>query len=108
MKRDLELARSVLLATEDYPQATGWVNLEIPGYGPEEVSYHVEVLSEAGLLSAQNLTTHSWFCWVPKSLTWEGHEFLDATRGAFAVGALALLGRQLAALRSRLGRGQSR
>src|SRR5215208_2731090 len=80
MKRDMELVRKILLETEQYAKGTGWVNIEIPGYSSEDVSYHVKILGEAGLLAAQDLTTHNGFCWMPRSLTWEGHEFLDAVR----------------------------
>lgn len=80
MKRDMELVRKILLETEQYPKGTGWLNVEIAGYSKADVSYHVKILSQAGLLTAQDLTTRDGFCWMPTSLTWDGHEFLDAVR----------------------------
>jgi Hypothetical protein (DUF2513) len=80
MKRDMELVRKVLAATEEHAKGTGWVKLEIEGHSAEEVSYHVKLLTEARMLTAENLTSHAGFCWMPKSLTWAGHEFLDAVR----------------------------
>jgi hypothetical protein len=80
MKRDLELVRKILLAAEDRTTDTGWLILEIEGHTPEEISYHVRLLHEAGLLQAENLTDATGALWAPKRLTWEGHEFLDAAR----------------------------
>ena len=43
--------------------------------------YHVKMLHDAGFLTAENLTTQNrGFCWTPKSLTWQGHEFLDTVK----------------------------
>jgi hypothetical protein len=80
MKRDMELVRQILLKTEQNTEVDGWIDLDIEGHAPEEVSYHVKLLADAGLLEAQDLTTTEEFEWKPKSLTWNGHEFLDAAR----------------------------
>jgi hypothetical protein len=80
MKRDLDLVRKILFETERKPSPRGLVNLQIPGYSEEEVSYHVKLLADAGLIEAQDLSTMHGFSWQPKALTWEGHEFLDAAR----------------------------
>lgn len=80
MKRDPEIIREILLATEAHEKPTGWIKLDLPGREADLVSYHVQLLNEAGYLDAQNLTTHTVFCWMPKKLTWKGHEFLDAIR----------------------------
>jgi hypothetical protein len=37
-------------------------------------------MAEAGLIEAQNLVTMQKYLWLPKRLTWDGHEFLDAIR----------------------------
>ena len=82
MKRDMELVRKVLLATEENPDPIfRLTNLNIDGYTQVEISYHVKMLSDAGFVTAQNLTTQNdGLCWMPKSLTWEGHEFLDTIK----------------------------
>ena len=53
-----------------------------PDYTPTEVSYHVMILNEAGLIDACDLSTmgRGNSDWRPKRLTWNGHEFLDAAR----------------------------
>lgn len=80
MTRDMELIRKILLEVEKFSQPIGWATLNVPGYDPEVVSYHVMILNQAGYLEAQDLTTHERFFWAPTSLTWQGHEFLDAIR----------------------------
>ena len=58
MKRDMDLARLILLKIEqtaDDPRS--WINLEVPDYTPAEVSYHVMILNEAGLIDACDLST---------------------------------------------------
>lgn len=83
MKRDMDLARLILLKIEqtaDDPRL--WINMEIPDYTTAEVSYHVMILNEAGLIEADDLSTRGRgnSDWRPKRLTWNGHEFLDAAR----------------------------
>jgi hypothetical protein len=80
MKRDMTLVREVLLAIEADSDEPGPMNLEIEGFSPEEVSYHVKIMADAGLLEAIDASTQEDFSWAPTALTWQGHEFLDAVR----------------------------
>lgn len=80
MKRDLDLCRTLLLAIEDDPTVTGLKTYEVKGAGEEQVSYHVKLLYEAGLIEAHNGSGLNAFRWYPIRLTWQGHEFLDAAR----------------------------
>ena len=81
MKRDLELVREILLEVEKAnADPDEWINLRIPDRAPALVSYHVKLLHDAGLLEATDLSDLSGSCWAPRSLTWAGHEFLDAAR----------------------------
>ena len=82
MKRDIDLVRTILLAIEEDDCATGhgFIRLNISGCPQEKVSYHVELLYEAGLVDAVNSSTLNNYQWFPKRLTWEGHEFLDSAR----------------------------
>lgn len=82
MRRDMDLARQILLQIEEAGEAHGWVELEIPGRNDDkdEISYHVMLLAQAGLIEAVDVSTLSAFSWRAKRLTWEGHEFLDAAR----------------------------
>jgi hypothetical protein len=84
MKRDLDLIRNILLKLEGIETPREWLDPDkFEGYGDEIVSYHFEILSEAGLIKAENNTTIG----VPikfnsraMRLTWAGHDFLDAMR----------------------------
>lgn len=83
MKRDMDLVREILLATEESdtdPRA--WVNLPFEGRPPQEVAYHVQLMGEAGLLVVQDHQSIgvNGYRWLPKRLTWQGHEFLDTIR----------------------------
>ena len=82
MKRDIDLARTVLLAIEKDKRATGhgFICLNIDDYSKEEVSYHVNLLYEAGLIEAVDLSSLTNYRWEPRKLTWRGHEFLDSAR----------------------------
>ena len=81
MKRDMDLARSILFAVEENEEdPLGWIELDIPDHSAEEVAYHVMILAEAGLIEAQDLSSMDGFDCKPKRLTWYGHEFLDAAR----------------------------
>lgn len=81
MTRDMELIREILIAIEkEFSDPRAVITLEIPGYDPEYVSYHVMLLNEAKLINARDRNIDQIFLWQPTSLTWEGHEFLDAAR----------------------------
>lgn len=80
MKRDLDLTRNILEQIEEKSNGMPGMVLDLPGHTENEVSYHVKVLSEAGLLTAMDLTDSMGLDWRPISLTWHGHEFLDAIR----------------------------
>ena len=80
MKRDMDLVRKILLEVEGVSFEGGWIDLQIEGYSENEVSYHVLLLAEAGLIEAIDLSTNTSFAWAPKRLTWNGHEFIEASR----------------------------
>jgi hypothetical protein len=80
MKRDLDLIRLILLEVEKNDNYQRPVDIEAEGYSPEQVAYHVMLLGEAGYLTLSNKQHLRGFGVSPKSLTWAGHEFLDATR----------------------------
>lgn len=79
MKRDMDLAREILLALEEMP-ADEEVELNLEGYSQEEISYHVRLLSEAGLIEAEDRSGYGGDDWQPERLTWAGHDFLEASR----------------------------
>lgn len=80
MKRDFELIKEILLLTEQNPSPVEWIDVEIEDVEKDEIYYHVKLLRDAGLINAADLTTSGGFCWLPRSLTWEGHNFLDNAR----------------------------
>lgn len=83
MRRDMDLVREILLAIEkDEKDPLGWVELELPTRSRKEVAYHVMLMHQAGLVAARDVSTmgDDGFDWRPKSLTWQGHEFLEAAR----------------------------
>ncbi|PJA96228.1 MAG: hypothetical protein CO129_07625 [Ignavibacteriales bacterium CG_4_9_14_3_um_filter_34_10] len=80
MKRDMDLARNILFKIEEYPEPNGWADIKIENYSQDEISYHIKLLFQADLIEADNLTDSSGFEWKAKSLTWKGHEFIEAAR----------------------------
>ncbi len=76
----MELVRALLLEMEEYPPISGFFDLAINSYSEDEVSYHIKLLYEQGLIDALDLSSSSGFCWKPRNLTWEGHNFIEAIR----------------------------
>jgi hypothetical protein len=80
MKRDMDLVRQILLQIEAAQQPRGPVKLTIPGHSEEEVSYHVKLPAQAGLITAVDNSTMQSVSWQAAGLTWPGHEFLDSIK----------------------------
>jgi len=80
MKRDMELIRKILVAIEDHPKAQGSIPLHFDDYSDYDVSYHVKLLADHGLIEASDCSTMRDFCWQAKRLSWDGHDFIDAIR----------------------------
>ena len=62
MKRNMELIRKVLLATEVSSSAwppSGVQDLQMEGYSEEEIGYHALLIIEAGFAAGQEITTMS-------------------------------------------------
>lgn len=82
MKRDLDLVRKILLWMEGSDHGTVHTEPQIEGFSAEQVGYHVHLMGQAGLITALDITTngdHSPNA-LPSSLTWAGHDFLDAVK----------------------------
>ena len=80
MRRDMDLVRQILLKMEAMPTSGGWHDIHIEGHSEEEIVYHVQLMHEAGLIEAIDLSSHDGIAWRPKRITYVGHEFLDAAR----------------------------
>lgn len=82
MKRDMDLARSILSVVEEKsPPIGGIAAPAIDGYDSDTVIAHIELLSEAGLLRAKvmkGIAGHSGAHIT--GLTWAGHDFISAAK----------------------------
>ena len=83
MKRDWDTIREILTRLEEASESDDFLQLEaFPSERAAEVSYHMELLIEAGLINGEMSRTidpgpAGFFA---TRLTWNGHEFLDAAR----------------------------
>lgn len=81
MKRDWDVIREILQKTEELEPNK---MLELSHFEENKwivISYHVQILSEAGLIQAtiSEVDEEPYTFWIYR-LTWEGHEFLDSIR----------------------------
>jgi len=79
MKRDMDLFRALLLEIEKLPANGKWTGIEVEGYSPEEVAYHIRLAQDAGFIIAKFLVDEADIFMVER-LIYTGHEFLDAAR----------------------------
>jgi hypothetical protein len=83
MKRDWDMIRDILTKLEEFSNEEGSLNLSsFPRDKHAEISYHMELLIESGLVNGQ---MSEEFGPEPEDffvtrLTWQGHEFLDSIR----------------------------
>lgn len=84
MKRNLDLIRKLLLYLEEKPDDKVVWEIEFEDYSKSEVMYHFILMDQAGFLRCERTVSSSTDDRVikvyPFSLTWEGHEFLEASR----------------------------
>lgn len=80
MKRDMQLIRMVMLAAEKTKDPYELVDPKFEGHNETEISYHIALLDDAGLLHGQNRSAIGVFRWSAGALTWAGHEFVEAIR----------------------------
>lgn len=84
MKRDIDLVRKLLIYLEEKPNDKIVKDLELDGFTKEEVQYHFILMDQAGLIrcekSISSTTSDRVIRVYPFSLTWQGHEFLEASR----------------------------
>ncbi len=82
MKRDMELIRMILVQLEEKSSGLGTIDIVVNGYKESEVGYNSALVVEAGLARGIDVShmgsRHPE--WKLSTLTWEGHEFLDASR----------------------------
>jgi len=80
MQRNMELVRQLLFEVEKNDDPYALIDPKIEGHNEVEISYHIMLLDQAGLLNAQDRSAIGVFRWSAARLTWDGHEFLDAAR----------------------------
>lgn len=80
MKRDMDLVRQILLAIERDGTPELRRAPDVEGYSPQQVTHHIALLSQAGLISAIDASSTSGKAYIQIGLTWDGHEFLDDIR----------------------------
>lgn len=83
MKRDLELVKKILTHFEEKTDWKHEENIQIDGYEPDLISYHIHIMYEGGLLNGEPIQSAQGRIYnvLPFRLTWEGHEFLDSIKG---------------------------
>jgi len=80
LKRDMELVRRILVTLEDADQTQGWIPLQFECYTDDQISYHIKILAEQGIISATDCSNMKNFAWRAKGLTWDGHDYIEAIR----------------------------
>jgi hypothetical protein len=83
MHRNMDLARAILLELEKRPFTGQWHDIDVEGASPQDISYHIRLLHEAGFIDATDEVTFMgspYQEWRAKTITWDGHEFLEASR----------------------------
>jgi hypothetical protein len=83
MKLDWELVRLILLELESSADTTTILQpTDIAGYDRPLVSYHLRLLTEAGLVHGEysQSIAEPWCCYAT-SLTWGGHQLLEKPCG---------------------------
>jgi Hypothetical protein (DUF2513) len=83
MKRNWDTIREILNRLEEASESDDYLQLHsFPEDRAAEVSYHVELLLEAGLVDGEMSKTigPGPYDFFAARLTWSGHEFLDTIR----------------------------
>ncbi len=84
MKRNIDLIRKLLLYFEERNDKRMVKDPKIDDFSKDEVQYHLILMDEAGLIrcerSFSSKTPNRVMRVYPFSLSWQGHEFLEASR----------------------------
>lgn len=81
MKRDMDLVRKILMVLEKNDDPYGIDGLpDIEEYSKEQLSYHICILEEAGLIQAKPIEQFSmgYSDYFSIKLTWQGQDFISA------------------------------
>ncbi len=80
MKRDMDLVRAILMEVEKFPPNHETSELIVEGWENDAIVHHIGLLHQAGLVNAIDASAAGDETWIISSLTWNGHEFLEAAR----------------------------
>lgn len=81
MQRNMDLCRDILIYVESLEFKSVPQKVELENYSEEEIAYHLKLLSQAGLIDAEDISKSTQeIRWRVHSLTWSGHEFVEASR----------------------------
>jgi Hypothetical protein (DUF2513) len=82
MKRDMELVRAILLAMEAHESGYAPSPFTIAGFDQGVIGHHVWLMEQGELVTAVEMTAMNEASpiAIPLSITWKGHDFLDAVR----------------------------
>lgn len=77
----MDLIREILFYVEQSQDGPNPINVQIPERSDFEITYHLAILEEAGLLIVpEGFTTADGLNTFVERLTWSGHEFLESSR----------------------------
>ena len=68
----------VMLAAEKSQDPYDLIDPKFDGRSEAEISYHIALLDDAGLLHGHDRSAIGVFRWSAGTLTWAGHEFVEA------------------------------
>ena len=80
MKRDIELCRRILSDLEDEKFGTGLIKVEYSDVDTDIIAYQLKLLNDHHLIDAKDMSKQDRLRWRVKSITWEGHDFLDGIK----------------------------
>ena len=80
MKRDMDLIRDILKYIEENISIDSPRSIELPNHSREEISYHLQLLSDAELVRIEEMSDSGGLDFWVSGLTWNGHEFLEAAK----------------------------
>lgn len=83
MKRDMDLVRKILLVLSEQGEGHKifWEE-ELPEWTAAQILHHAHLMSQGGLIEVADVSTMDTRLpqALPVSITWAGHEFIDAVR----------------------------
>ena len=80
MKRNPDLIRAIILDIEARGTPMELIDPQVDGHNELEISYHVMLLEDAGLIRAMDRSAIGIFRWSAGALTWQGHELAEYLR----------------------------